>query len=118
MKYQGVSPKLMIDEGEFTNSEHEVFMWDDYIKERYKLPLYLEKIDHSPTGFAWGYEGSGPAQLAWALLYNVTGNEKRANTYYQKFKREKIAPLSIKKDWELTSEEITEWLTKETTNGN
>ena len=62
MKYEGVSPKLMTD-------EHEVFMWDDYIKERYKLPLYLEKIDHSPTGFAWGYEGSGPAQLAWALLY-------------------------------------------------
>ena len=24
--------------------------------------------NHSPTGFAWGYSGSGPAQLALALL--------------------------------------------------
>lgn len=26
---------------------------------------------HSPTGFAWGYGGSGPAQLALALLLDV-----------------------------------------------
>ena len=24
--------------------------------------------NHSPTGFAWGYGGSGPAQLALAIL--------------------------------------------------
>ena len=33
------------------------------------LSLHLEVRDHSPTGFAWGYDGSGPAQLAlaWCL---------------------------------------------------
>ncbi|MCK4554525.1 hypothetical protein KAU19_06245, partial [Candidatus Parcubacteria bacterium] len=25
-------------------------------------------INHSPDGFAWGYGGSGPAQLALAIL--------------------------------------------------
>lgn len=28
----------------------------------------LHVINHSPTGFAWGYWGSGPAQLAFALI--------------------------------------------------
>ena len=27
---------------------------------------------HSPTGFEWGYGGSGPAQLALAILTTVT----------------------------------------------
>jgi hypothetical protein len=29
------------------------------------LPMHLDLINHSPTGFAWGYNGSGPAQLAF-----------------------------------------------------
>ena len=28
------------------------------------LPLRLDIVNHSPTGFAWGYSGPGPAQLA------------------------------------------------------
>ena len=28
----------------------------------------LDLANHSPTGFEWGYGGSGPAQLALALL--------------------------------------------------
>ena len=28
--------------------------------------------NHSPTGFEWGYGGSGPAQLALAILFQVT----------------------------------------------
>lgn len=42
------------------------------------LPLHLDVRDHSPTGFAWGYGGSGPAQLALALLIDATGNEALA----------------------------------------
>ena len=40
------------------------------------LPLEpsLEIADHSPDGFNWGYDGSGPAQLALGILYEVTGN--------------------------------------------
>jgi hypothetical protein len=28
----------------------------------------LDLFNHSPTGFEWGYSGSGPAQLALAIL--------------------------------------------------
>ena len=30
-------------------------------------PLSLAVRNHSPTGPAWGYDGSGPAQLALAI---------------------------------------------------
>jgi len=32
------------------------------------LGLRLDLWNHSPTGFEWGYGGSGPAQLALAIL--------------------------------------------------
>jgi hypothetical protein len=32
------------------------------------LELRLDLFNHSPTGFEWGYGGSGPAQLALAIL--------------------------------------------------
>lgn len=33
-----------------------------------ELPLRLDLANHSPCGFEWGYSGSGPAQLALAIL--------------------------------------------------
>jgi Family of unknown function (DUF6166) len=38
------------------------------------LPLRLDLFNHSPTGFGWGYGGSGPAQLAVALLADALGD--------------------------------------------
>ena len=35
----------------------------------------LAVADHSPTGFNWGYKGSGPHQLALALALDATGDE-------------------------------------------
>jgi hypothetical protein len=32
------------------------------------LALRLDLVDHSPTGFEWRFRGSGPAQLALAIL--------------------------------------------------
>lgn len=49
-------------------------------------------IRHSPTGFAWGYGGSGPAELALNSLSCVIGQEQ-AEPLYQKFKAEFIATL-------------------------
>lgn len=51
----------------------------------------LKLRNHSPTGFAWGYMGSGPAQLALAILYRHTGNAEVSLKHYQDFKREVIA---------------------------
>lgn len=35
--------------------------------------------NHSPSGFEWGYGGSGPAQLALAILADYLGPAKQPN---------------------------------------
>lgn len=45
----------------------------------------LDLWNHSPTGFEFGYGGSGPAQLALALLADCCGDEVALN-YHQQFK--------------------------------
>ena len=40
-----------------------------------ELDLRLDLRNHSPTGFSWGYGGSGPAQLALAICADVFGDE-------------------------------------------
>jgi hypothetical protein len=50
-------------------------------------------FNHSPTGFAWGYGGSGPAQLALAILLEAGLSNDRAVRLHQHFKREHIERL-------------------------
>lgn len=45
----------------------------------------LKLWNHSPTGCAWGYGGSGPAQTALAVLLAVVGPEL-AVKHHQRFK--------------------------------
>ena len=68
------------------------------------LPLHLEVRGHSPTGFAWGYGGSGPAQLALALLTDATGDEDLALRHYQELRRQFVAWW--KDDWSITAREV------------
>ncbi len=76
-------------------------------------PARSQKVrNHSPDGFAWGYGGSGPAQLALALLLEEA-DEETARAYYQRFKWSVIARLDQNKPWSLTSEQIREWLRAE-----
>lgn len=49
-------------------------------------------INHSPDGFSHSYGGSGPAQLALAILLEICP-EKIAKENYQDFKWEEIATL-------------------------
>ena len=57
-----------------------------------ELPWRLDLCNHSPTGLEWGFLGSGPAQLALALLADLLGDET-ALRYYQSFKRKVVARL-------------------------
>ncbi|KKL15037.1 hypothetical protein LCGC14_2509650 [marine sediment metagenome] len=66
---------------------------------------------HSPDGFQWGYGGSGPAQLALALLLDATSKPEKALSYYQQFKWDKVA--SWGQDWRITRTEIGLWLALE-----
>lgn len=65
-------------------------------------------INHSPDGFNWGYSGSGPAQLALALLLDVTGDERLSCLNYQVFKLTFVAGWA--EEWSITSEQISAWL--------
>ena len=60
---------------------------------------------HSPDGFEWGYGGSGPAQLALAILADYLGDGREALKIYQDFKFEVVAGLP-KDGWILSSLEI------------
>lgn len=55
--------------------------------------------NHSPDGFSWSYGGSGPAQLALAIVLKLTGKPDG----YQDFKWKYIAGLP-QGDFEITFE--------------
>ena len=62
----------------------------------------LDLYNHSPTGFEWGYAGSGPAQLALAILADHLGDDREALDFYQRFKWAIIVGLPRRR-WMLTS---------------
>jgi len=66
------------------------------------------EVLHSPTGFEWGYGGSGPADLALNILLLFT-NRKTAYVLHQKFKSEFISPMP-RKGGEIKDEVIQEWI--------
>jgi len=64
---------------------------------------------HSPDGFEWSYGGSGPAQLALAILADHLADTQEALNCYQRFKWAIIAGLP-RRGWTLTSRKIDEAL--------
>jgi hypothetical protein len=73
-----------------------------------KPDLSQKLRNHSPDGFNWGYGGSGPAQLALAILLDVCG-KGRALQLYQQFVGDVVARLP-RNEWEISSIEIEYWL--------
>ncbi len=65
----------------------------------------LDLWNHSPTGFEWGYGGSGPAQLALALLADHLDDDEHAVALHQDFKRMIVVDL-LRRGWTLTTREI------------
>ena len=47
--------------------------------------------NHSPDGFNWGYGGSGPAQLALAILADCLGDDADAVRLHQVFKADVVS---------------------------
>ena len=69
----------------------------------------LNLWSHSPTGFEWGYGGSGPAQLALAILADHLENDDQAVRLHQEFKRMVVASLP-QSNWTLTPDQIAKSL--------
>ena len=57
--------------------------------------------NHSPDGFEWGYSGSGPAQLSFAILAEVYGDDSVELNFYHSFKEVIIARIHGD-EWEMT----------------
>jgi hypothetical protein len=76
------------------------------------VPLHprLDLWNHSPSGFEWGYAGSGPAQLALALLADFFGDDETAIEWHHDFKSAVVAGLPYA-GWTLTEEEIRDTIT-------
>lgn len=74
--------------------------------EAHTLDLRLDLANHSPTGFCWGYGGSGPAQTALAILADYFQDDKKALKYYHEFKSKVIAYLPMDEDFMFTGERI------------
>ena len=70
------------------------------------LPLRLDLLNHSPTGFSWSYGGSGPAQLALALLADALADDDRAVRLHQDFKFKVVACWPEGQRWWITAEQI------------
>lgn len=64
----------------------------------------LDLFNHSPTGFEWGYGGSGPAQLALAILADALGDDKLAVRLHQLFKWRIVARLERDDDWHMVGD--------------
>jgi hypothetical protein len=65
-------------------------------------------VRHSPTGFAWGYGGSGPADLALNVLSVFIGQEA-SEDLYQNFKWEFIATMPYE-GGTIPREKILNWV--------
>jgi hypothetical protein len=65
--------------------------------------------NHSPSGFEWGYGGSGPAQLALAILADHCGDDEEAFNFHHRFKWMIVAELPGR-GWKLTSRDIEQVL--------
>lgn len=70
------------------------------------LNPHLDIREHSPSGFDWGYEGSGPAQLALAMCVTALGHPNGSSPdLYQEFKRKVVARFE-ESGWEYLMEDV------------
>lgn len=61
----------------------------------------------SPTGFAWGYSGSGPTDLARSLLADRLGYVPQRRVYFA-FREDIVAHLP--RDFVLTFDQVDRWI--------
>lgn len=67
--------------------------------------------NHSPDGFEFGYGGSGPAQLALAILLDYTNDRKLALKLHQDFKWTFISSMK-REGGQINASEIDEFLAR------
>lgn len=80
-------------------------------KSKELLDTCLSFVNHSPDGFSWGYAGSGPHQLGFAILYHYSGNNRDfASDLYKNFTIDFVANQPINEYLCINYDDITAWL--------
>ncbi len=69
----------------------------------------LKVFNHSPDGFEWGYGGSGPSQLALAILLDYTNDENLSVRLHHPF-LDKYVSKFPKERWQIVGSQIDTWL--------
>ncbi len=77
-----------------TLTEDTILAEFDNRKDVITLEETLRVTNKSPTGFNWGYGGSGPAQAALGCCMLLYGDQGKSTKVYQPFKRRFIAGLA------------------------
>lgn len=68
-------------------------------------------VRHSPDGFEFGYNGSGPSDLALNILYYFTNDLDFCNRHYVEFRQMYIASLDRNvKDHRIIKEVIIDFI--------
>ena len=86
-----------------------VKVWVEQEGQQSRLPTRNDLRNHSPDGFEWGYTGSGPAQLAVAILAHAIGDDELAVRLYQQYKFQVIARLR-EESWSLDQQAVLDWV--------
>ena len=87
----------------------QVFITKDGVEKPFSPERSQRLMNHNADGFDWGFIGSGPSQLALALLLEVTDNDEVALSYYHDFSRSVVSCLPLKR-WTLTADAIRQWI--------
>jgi hypothetical protein len=67
-------------------------------------------VRHSPDGFAWGYGGSGPTELARCILIDATGVMDPGHDVVLDFRRDIIERLDKGVGFSLPRAGVSAWL--------
>lgn len=109
-----------------TDTTHECSV-DVYLPNGTINPL-VHCVHHSPTGFDWGYNGSGPADLALSILHDHLGEPATKKIYkgkvgatamylHQAFKQDIIAAIPPN-GGTIAQSDIDAWLKTQTVDSN
>lgn len=116
---------------------HQALVYNDADKSQKPLRNSPHGRAHSPTGFSWGYHGSGPAALAASILWDCLGNKAKCphctrkgrskskcwrcgrdgavegwRGMYQNFKAEVVGAHGMNETWSITEGEVMLWVQK------
>ncbi|MCP4878279.1 MAG: hypothetical protein GY896_22735 [Gammaproteobacteria bacterium] len=100
--------------GHFFHGENaSILVVDSETGKTRKLGFAGGKARHSPDGFSWGYAGSGPAELARAIIADVSNDPDPHPALYQAFKNEFLGASTLDQNstsWSISEDVILQWL--------